>query len=46
MQISRYASTLILGDTRLGQRHTEEDTGLFVWLALANNKYTQLRAHM
>lgn len=46
MQIGWYAPKLILGDTLLGQRHTEEVTGLFVWLVLAHNIYTQLCAHM
>lgn len=40
MQISRYAPKRVLGDTPLGQRHTEEGTGLFVWLALAHKTHS------
>lgn len=46
MQIGLYAPKLILWDTLLGQTHTEEGTGPFVWLVLAHNIYTQLCAHM
>lgn len=46
MQMSRYAPKLVLGDTLLGQRHKEEGTALFMWLARAHDMYTQLRGHM
>lgn len=46
MQMSQYAPKLVLGDTLLGQRHKEEGTALFMWLARAHDVYTQLRGHM
>lgn len=44
MQISQYAPKLVLGDTLLGQRHTE-GSGLFVWLVLAHNIHTFMHTY-